>query len=56
MNVDNQRLTEIQELKQAYNQLIKKSETMYDMFKYQSKIEELEAEELEILARFDVKI
>lgn len=56
MNVDNQRLEEIQRLKNGYNKLIGLSETMFDMFKYQSKIDELENEELEILARFDVKI
>lgn len=56
MNVDNQRLIEIQELKRGYKQKMLDAPTMTEAFEYQDKYIELEAEEKEILARFDVKI
>ena len=54
MNVDNQRLKEIQQLKKSYAKNRDKAESMYDMFKYQHMIEEIEKEEIEILERNDV--
>lgn len=56
MNLDNQRLKEIQKLKTEYSKMIKKADNLYDMFKYQHKIDELEKEETEILRRCDVII
>lgn len=56
MNLDNQRLKDIKELKNAYNVLISKSDTIKDCIHYQNKIDELEVEEKQILERFDVII
>ena len=56
MNIDNQRLKEIQQLKKGYARNRDKAESMYDMFKYQHMIEEIEKEEIEILERNDVII
>ena len=56
MNMDNTRLREIQQLKIGYRHKMSEAETMYDMFKFQHKIDELEKEEIEILNRFDVII
>ncbi|MBR3214277.1 MAG: hypothetical protein IKF79_07200 [Methanosphaera sp.] len=56
MNMDNRRLTEIQQYKNAYTRLMDKSETFHEIEEYNRKIQELEAEEKEILSRFDVKI
>ena len=56
MNVDNQRLKEIQQLKKDYARNRDKATSMYDMFKYQHMIEEIEKEEIEILKRCDVII
>ena len=52
--MDNTRLREIQQLKIGYKSKMREAESMYDMFKFQHKIEELENEEIEILKRFDV--
>ena len=52
--MDNARLREIQQLKIGYKNKMSEAESMYDMFKFQHKIEELENEEIEILKRFDV--
>ena len=56
MNIDNQRLQDIKELKNAYNVLLDKSDTMEDCIHYQGKLDELEKEEKQILKRFDVII
>ena len=54
MNVDNRRLKEIQREKIAYKDMLEKSETISDSLIYQGKIESLEREEKDILARYDV--
>ena len=56
MNMDNQRLKEIQQLKMSYAKNRDKAESMYDMFRYQHMIDEIEKEETEILERCDVII
>ena len=56
MNLDNQRLKEIQLLKKGYARNRDKAESMYDMFRYQHMIDEIEKEETEILQRNDVII
>lgn len=56
MNLDNQRLREIQQLKKDYAENRDNSKTMFDMFKYQHMIDEIEKEEIEILKRNDVII
>ena len=54
MNIDNRRLREIRLEKQVYKDQLEKSETISDPLIYQGKIEALEREEKEILARYDV--
>lgn len=56
MNLDNQRLKEIQQLKKGYADNRDKAESMHDRFKYQHMIDEIEKEETEILKRNDVII
>ena len=56
MNLDNQRLREIQELKHCYGLELDKSETINDCLIIQNHIEELEREEKEILERGGVTI
>lgn len=56
MNIDNQRLLEIQQLKKGYAKNRDKAESMHEMFKYQHMIDEIEKEEIEILNRCDVRI
>ena len=56
MNLDNQRLREIQELKHCYGLELDKSETINDCILIQGYIEELEREEKEILSRGGVSI
>lgn len=56
MNLDNRRLTEIQQYKNAYQSLMDKSESISEIEDYNQKIRELETEEKEILERCDVKI
>lgn len=56
MNMDNRRLTEIQQYKNAYTRLMDKSETFHEIEEYNRKIQELEKEEKEILERCDVII
>lgn len=56
MNVDNQRLKEIQDLKRRYAKNRDNATSMYDMFKYQHMTDEIEKEEIEILNRNDVII
>ena len=54
MNMDNQRLKEIQQFKKGYARNRDKATSMFDMFKYQHMIEEIEKEEIEILNRNEV--
>ena len=56
MNIDNRRLREIRLEKQVYKDQLEKSETISDSLIYQGKIEALEREEKEILARYDVVV
>ena len=56
MNLDNRRLKEIREFKNAYHTLMDKSSAFHEIEEYNCKIKELEKEEKEILERFDVKI
>lgn len=56
MNLDNRRLTEIQQYKNAYQSLMDKSESISEIEDYNQKIRELETEEKEILERCDVKL
>ena len=56
MNLDNQRLREIQQLKHVYGLELDKSETINDCLIIQNHIEELEREEKEILSRGGVII
>ena len=56
MNLDNQRLREIQESKNVYYNELDKSETISDCIRIQGYISELEKEEKEILERGGVKI
>lgn len=56
MNVDNERLKDIQIYKNAYSKELEKAETIEDCLNIQNKIDELETEEKDILARFDVII
>lgn len=53
MNIDNRRLKEIQRQLKAYHTLLEFSDISESLI-YQSKIEELEKEEKEILKRCDV--
>ena len=52
--MDNQRLREIQNEKRAYAQLLNDADSISDCITYQSRIDELEKEELDILKRCDV--
>ena len=56
MNIDNQRLKEIQILKHAYGIKVLASETQEEVEHYYQKIDELTHEETEILKRSDVII
>ena len=56
MNIDNRRLREIQREKKVYADRLEKSETISDSLLYQGKLESLEREEKDILARYDVII
>lgn len=56
MNLDNQRLKEIQQLKHGYAMERNNAKSMHEMFKFQDKIDKLEIEEKEILQRYDVVI
>ena len=56
MNQDNRRLQEIQMQIKAYNTLLECSNCIEDSLNFQSKLEELETEEKEILQRCDVII
>ncbi len=54
MNMNNQRLREIQQLKAGYKQKMIDAPTMTEAFEYQDKYIELENEEKEILKMYDV--
>jgi hypothetical protein len=57
MNMDNQRLQDIQQLKAAYTNLkqqLKDANSISECLEIQKKIDELGVEEKEILERFDV--
>ena len=56
MNIDNRRLREIQKQIKAYNVLIETSDSVSDCLIYQGKLDSLEREEKEILARYDVHV
>ena len=56
MNVDNQRLREIQQLKKGYGLKVLGAESEDEVEHYYSKIDELTAEEKQILKRSDVII
>ena len=56
MNLDNQRLVEIQLLLTGYYNELKKVESIEDSLQIVDKIDELEKEQKEILERMDVKI
>ena len=56
MNIDNRRLREVQSELRAYHKLLEESETISDCLIYQGKIESLEREEKQILARYDVYV
>lgn len=53
MNMDNERLREIQQLKKGYARNRDNATSMYEMFKYQHMIDEIEKEENDILKRGD---
>ena len=53
MNIDNRQLKDIQRQIKAYNTLIECSNSIEESLQYQSKLEELECEEHEILKRCD---
>ena len=54
MNIDNRRLREVQLELKAYHDLVANADTISDSLIYQGKIEALEKEEANILARYDV--
>jgi hypothetical protein len=54
MNLDNQRLREIQQLKKGYGLKVLSAESKDEVEHYYSKIDELSIEEKEILKRSDV--
>ena len=54
MNIDNRRLREVQQQISAYRTLIEHSDSIEDSLIYQGKVEALQREEKEILARYDV--
>ena len=56
MNLDNRRLRTLQEQIQAYSTLIEHSTDIEECLTYQSKLDELEKEEKQILERCDVII
>lgn len=56
MNIDNRRLKEVQAEIKAYHKLLNEADSINDCLIYQGKIEALEKEEANILARYDVII
>ena len=51
MNLDNQRLREIQQLKHGYRCKLEEADNMHDMFHYMDQIDALTVEEEDILRR-----
>ena len=56
MNIDNRRLKEIQAEKLVWQDQLNKSDSISDCLAFQGKLDILEKEERDILARCDVKI
>ena len=56
MNIDNRRLREIQSEKRVYKSLLERSDKISDCLIYQGKLECLDKEEKDILARYDVVV
>jgi len=56
MNIDNRRLKEIQAEKLVWQDQLNKSDSISDCLTFQGKIDILEKEERDILARCDVKL
>jgi hypothetical protein len=56
MNIDNRRLREVQRQIKAYKTLIELDADVSESLIYQGKIEALEKEEKDILARYDVHV
>ena len=56
MNLDNERLRDIQRFKAVYGKELDKADTIEDCLILQGKIDELENEEKQILERFKVEI
>ena len=56
MNLDNNRLRDIQVLKRGYIRMMEEADNMHDMFVFMAKIDELSDEEKQILDRCDVKV
>ena len=54
MNLDNRRLKEIQREKQIYTTLLDKADTISDCLDYQTRLDDLNDEEKQILERYDV--
>ena len=56
MNIDNQRLKDIQAFKGFYGKKMRKADTIEEALEYETRIKELETEETEILERNGVKL
>lgn len=56
LNIDNRRLREIRREKRVYQDRLEKAETISDSLIYQGKLDILNREEKQILARYDVII
>lgn len=54
MNIDNQRLKEIQRMLSVYHKRLHETDSIGESFQIQANIEELEKEEKQILKRYDV--
>ena len=54
MNIDNRRLSEIRREKTIYQRLLNESDKISDCLIYQGKLDSLNREEKQILARYDV--
>ena len=53
MNLDENRLKEIQREKRSYYTLLEKAESISDCITYKARIDELDKEEIDILKRCD---
>lgn len=56
MNLDNQRLKDLQRLKQGYKCKMLEADTLGEAFEYQKKWNQLDLEEKEILHRVGVEL